>query len=88
MRPHENQSEWRVPLEHGEIDGLPAMDRSSSASTAKSDGTQERNASIPFARAEQSRATRSCSTAPSKSEHGAINTRVAAVMVRMLGSAL
>src|SRR5512146_229998 len=48
--------------------------------TARMAGTQDRNASIPFVLAEQSRATSSCSNAPNRSEHGAIKMRVAAVM--------
>jgi hypothetical protein len=47
-------------------------------------GRQVRKARIPFARAFNSRATRICSAAPNKSEHGAIRIRFSAFMLSML----
>src|ERR1035441_8308461 len=52
--------------------------------TASTAGRQLSAARIPLARAEQSFATRSWSSAPKRSEDGAIRIRVAAVMLAML----
>jgi hypothetical protein len=56
------------------------------AMTAIKAGTQLKNARMPLARAEQSRATRICSAAPKRSEQGAIRMKVAAVMTSMVNA--
>src|ERR1035441_8023550 len=62
----------------------PALTDPTSPATEATAGKQVRKARIPFARAFNSRATRICSAAPNRSEHGAIRIRVSAFMIMML----
>src|ERR1017187_1058744 len=61
----------------------PARTDGTVPTTASTAGRQVRAARIPFVRAEQSLAARSWSTAPNKSEQGAIRMRAAAVMAKL-----